>query len=301
MAIKIGDMINLFETIKTHPESFKQLACKVLLCTHYDCPQEKALQGLFSEHNFISYVLKGRRVLFQPGCSHEMTEGKCIFSKKGGWMSRRVTEEGWSVIVFFLPDNFLQRFYKEYRLYFPIERIKEGSNTQMINLDVNETTKSFFHSMIPYFTQTPPPPETLVELKFRELLFNLLINPGNEHFLGQLHTIADRHKQSLAEIMEANFTYNLPLTEFAKLSYLSLASFKREFKKAFQTTPGKWLIQKRLEYASQLINTSSKSMNDIAFESGFESTAHFSRVFREKFDVSPLQYRKQFMHSLVPF
>jgi len=299
-SIKIAIMINLFETVKNHPEYFKQLACKVLLCTQYDCRQETALQSLYSEHNFIVYVCKGRRVLFQPGHTYEMTEGRCIFSKKGGWMSKQETGEGWRVMVFFLPDSFLQQFFKEYQSYFPGGVHKEP-NVQMINLEVNETTKSFFHAMIPYFVQTPCPPETLLELKFRELLFNLLINPANRSFLGHLRTIADSHRQTLSEIMDANFVYNLPLKEFAKLTHLSLASFKREFKRVFQTTPGKWLIQKRLDYASQLIGTSSKSINDIAFESGFENNSHFSRVFRDRFGVSPLQYRKQLVPSPVSF
>jgi AraC-like DNA-binding protein len=294
-------MVNLFETIKEHPAYFKQLACKVLLCTHFDCPVENALQSLYSEHNFIVYVFKGRRVLFQPGHTYEMTEGKCIFSKKGGWMSQRETEEGWSVMVFFLPDSFLQEFFKEYQSYFPPGPGHKQANSQMISLKVNETTKSFFHAMLPYFVQTPCPPETLLELKFRELLFNLLINPENKNFLYQLRTIADAHSQSLSEIMDANFVYNLPLKDFAKLAHLSLSSFKREFKKVFKTTPAKWLMQKRLDYASLLIGTSSKSINDIAFESGFENNSHFSRVFRDRFGVSPLQYKKQLMPSLIPF
>ena len=55
-------MIHLFETVKNHPEDFKQLACKVLLCTQYDWPTESALQSLYSEHNFIVYVFKGKKV-----------------------------------------------------------------------------------------------------------------------------------------------------------------------------------------------------------------------------------------------
>jgi len=292
-------MQNLFETVKAHPEHFRQLAFKVLLCTQYDCPQEKALQDVYSDHNFIVYVLSGRRVLFQPGCSYEMTEGKCVFSKKGGWLSQKESNDGWTVLVFFMPDNYLQQFFRKYKSHFLSPHIQKKATPQMINLETNETTKSFFLSMIPYFTQSPPPPETLVELKFRELLFNLLGDPENKNLLSHLHALADHHKESLSEIMDANYTYNLSLAEFAKLTHLSLASFKREFKKVFQTTPGKWLMEKRLDYASRLLATSSKSINDISFESGFENTTHFSRVFKEKFHASPLQYRHQLLAGLV--
>jgi AraC-like DNA-binding protein len=216
-------------------------------------------------------------------------------------MSQKETEEGWRVMVFFLPDSYLQQFYKKYRAELNPNEIQKRVNTQMIQLEVNETTERFFHSMIPFFTQNPPPTETLLELKFRELLFHLVTNPKNINFLHQLLTIAECHRQSLSDVMNANFTYNLSLTEFAKLAHLSLASFKREFKKVFQTSPGKWLVQKKLDYACQLISTSTKSIQDISFESGFESKTHFSRVFRAKFGISPLQYRKEFMASAIPF
>ena len=292
-------MKNLIETIKTHPEHFKKLSCKVLLFTQYNCQQETELQDLYSEQDFILYVLSGRRVFYQPGHAYEMDAGKCIYSKKGGWLSQKETGEDWSVIIFFLPDNYMRQFFNEYRPLFPLGDIRKKVSGQMINLEVNEITRSLFHSMVPYFTQSPPPPETLLELKFRELLVNLLINPENREFLSRVSMIADAQEQSLATVMDANFTYNISLEEFAKLSHLSLASFKREFKKTFRTTPGKWLVEKRLDYANRLIVTSSKRINDIAFESGFENNAHFSRVFREKFGSSPLQYRRQFLPAPV--
>ena len=162
----------------------------------------------------------------------------------------------------------------------------------MIDLHINEATSSFFESMMVYFMQSPPMPEALLELKFHELLFTLLTNPNNKDLLLQLHEIADHHRESLSEIMEANYTYNLSLSEFAELSHLSLASFKREFKKVFGTTPGKWLKEKRLDHAGRILSTSSKSISDVAFESGFENTTHFSRVFKEKFHQTPLHYRQ---------
>ena len=285
-------MLNLYETIKSRPAYFKQLACKVLLCTQCDTPQDKDIQDLFSQHNFIIYVLDGKRTLFQPGRSYEMTEGKCFFSKKGAWLSQREAGKNWRVMIFFMPDKYLQQFFKKYRNNFSLASDDVKPMPQMIDLQVSEATRKFVESMSAYFMQSPPIPEALLELKFHELLFTLLTNPGNRDLLFQLQRIADHYRESLSEIMEANYTYNLSLSEFAKLTHLSLASFKREFKKVFGTTPGKWLKEKRLDYAGKILTTSSKAINDIAFESGFENTTHFSRVFKEKFHESPLHYRR---------
>ena len=293
-------MLNLFETIKTNPEYFKQLTCKVLLCSQYDCPQQKELKDLYSEHNFIVYVLNGKRTLFQPGYTYEMTEGKCVFSKKGGWLAQREPGTDWRVMIFFMPDDYLQQFCKKYSTNFSRgSQIK--ATLQMIDLHVNNATMSFFESMKVYFMQSPPLPEALLELKFHELLFTILTNPGNKDLLFHLHNLTAHHRDSLSEIMEANYTYNLSLKEFAKLTHLSLASFKREFKKVFGTTPGKWLKEKRLDYAGRILTTSSKSISDIAFESGFENTTHFSRVFKEKFHETPLHYRQLLVTDAVNF
>jgi AraC family transcriptional regulator, exoenzyme S synthesis regulatory protein ExsA len=286
-------VINLYETIQAHPEYFKQLSCKELLFTQYDCPQMDRMQGLYSQNNFIAYVLSGKRRFYQPGYTIEMTAGKCVFAKKGGWIAEKEPGEGWCVLVFFIPDNYLHQFVTEYRANLPIKNGSRAATKQMLELDVNATTGSFFHSMISYFTQNPPPPESLLELKFRELIFNILINPANSDLLGYVCSINQNGKQPLQEIMEANFVYNVSLTEFAKISHRSLAAFKREFKEVFKTSPGKWLVQKRLDYAQLLLNTSAKPVNEIAFEAGFENTTHFSRVFKEKFGVSPMHFRQQ--------
>ncbi len=58
--------------------------------------------------------------------------------------------------------------------------------------------------------------------------------------------------------MELNFFSNLSLTEFARLSARSLSAFKKEFTRIYNTTPGKWLMEKRLEYSYYLLETTVK-------------------------------------------
>jgi AraC-like DNA-binding protein len=98
---------------------------------------------------------------------------------------------------------------------------------------------------------------------------------------------------SVAEIMEANFRFNLSLEEYAKMCHRSLSSFKRDFQEHFQESPGKWLLQKRLDHSAALLRNSKMNVTEIAFESGFEDVSHFSRVFKERFEISPMVYREK--------
>ena len=171
--------------------------------------------------------------------------------------------------------------------------MQSSTPDMLVEINVNEATRAFFYSIVPYFTQQEPPNESLLELKFKELMFNLFSNPSNSNLLAYANSICDCHKPLLQEVMEANYTYNLSLTEFARIAHRSLAAFKREFKENFHMTPGRWLIKKRLDYAQSLLNITQKNVNEIAYDSGFENATHFSRVFKEKFGLSPLQYRKR--------
>jgi AraC-like DNA-binding protein len=93
--------------------------------------------------------------------------------------------------------------------------------------------------------------------------------------------------------MEENFSFNLKLEEFARLSMRSLSAFKRDFQQVYQTSPGKWLLGKRLNHALHLISNIGKTVSEAAFESGFESPSHFSRAFRQRFGSSPATVKQQ--------
>jgi AraC-like DNA-binding protein len=55
----------------------------------------------------------------------------------------------------------------------------------------------------------------------------------------------------------------------------------------YQTTPGKWLMEKRLEYSKYLIETTDMNIEGVCIESGFENRSHFIRVFKNKFGLTP--------------
>jgi transcriptional regulator GlxA family with amidase domain len=110
--------------------------------------------------------------------------------------------------------------------------------------------------------------------------------------LAYIINLSDNFKKPIWQVMENNYMYNLNIGEFAQISSRSLASFKRDFFDYYKTTPGKWLTRRRLERARLLLHTTKLSISDVVFSSGFENTSHFSRIFKEKFGLSPLQFRK---------
>ncbi|MBK6483295.1 MAG: helix-turn-helix transcriptional regulator [Chitinophagaceae bacterium] len=80
--------------------------------------------------------------------------------------------------------------------------------------------------------------------------------------------------------MEDNFCFNLKLEVFARLSNRSLSAYKRDFLRLYHTTPGKWLLEKRLHNAKHLLSHLGKTVAEAAYESGFENVSHFSRAYK---------------------
>ena len=237
--------------------------------------------------------MKGERVLHQGGKSWRITTRTSYFQPKTAYVQELTNAQSWEALVFHIPDEFLIQFANEFMDNLPIKKLPELTNERFIKIYLNEVTRTSFYSMIPYFTQKIPPSEKLLELKFKELLLNILSNPSNKQLLAYILHLNDDIKTPIWQIMEKNYTYNLTLKEYARISSRSLAAFKRDFFEYYHTTPGKWLTNKRLTHAGILLKTSKQSITEIAFSSGFENISHFSRIFKEKFGLSPLQFRKK--------
>jgi len=285
-------MNNTYNYFVSHPDEFKQLVAKDVLFLHYICPQAEKYIYLNSHLNQISFTLAGDKILHVNGKAWPMTQNTSIFIKKTAW-KQELGSTGWEILSFYFPDSFLQNFLKEYRELLPLKSLPPVPSDMLIKIEIDAITRAFFYSMIPYFTEKRPPSENLLELKFKELLFHILSNHSNLEVLAYVNSMTANSKPPLKEIMEANFNFNLMLKEYARIAQRSLATFKRDFKETYFTTPGKWLAEKRLNYAKHLLETSTKNVNEIAYDSGFENISHFSRVFKEKFGMAPLQYRKR--------
>lgn len=291
-------MVNIYDFLSAQGDDYKILSFKEVLFAHYQCPQKERYTATYTHHNSIVYVINGAKAYHSPGKSFTLHEGGCFFIKKGACIQERFHDKDWVLMAFFLPDNFLKQLVKDYQASLAIKDPPPYSTDLVFTLHVQHIVKGFFDSMLLYFQQRPKPSGNLIELKCRELLVSLLSDPANAVLLSYINHICNSQRPPLEEIMESNYRYNLSLAEFARIAQRSLATFNRDFASQFNTTPGKWLTQKRLQYAQLLLDTTKKNVNEVAGDCGFENTSHFSRAFKEKFGKSPSHYRSRDISAL---
>lgn len=274
---------------------FKSFRVNDLLFTEFKCPTEEGKDCIWWQNNFFFYIASGSTELFTPQNRFSFKAGDFAFAKKGSIITQTHHQDVFCELIIFVPDSFIRSVIQKYAI--PCSKAgPDWKSDTIIPLFADKVIKTFFQSLSDYFTRPEPPPDALLKLKFEELILYLL--SGEEE--GPLHSyfmeICRSSKPSIKGIMEANFAHRLSLDEYARLCGRSLSSFKSEFKSVYHTTPGSWLKEKRLEYSRYLLERTDKNVAEVTYESGFENSTHFIRVFKDKFGAPPGKYQTRF-HS----
>ena len=133
-----------------------------------------------------------------------------------------------------------------------------------------------------------------------------LLASSSEHILLDQHrviaerTLAQRQRINpvLAYLVE-NFRKQVSLDAAASIANMTTNAFCKYFKKVTRKTFMETIIEYRLNYAIQQLVQTDKPISEISFESGFGDVSHFYKMFKTKMKLSPLNYRKRFMRSLI--
>ncbi|WP_091644598.1 GlxA family transcriptional regulator [Aquisalimonas asiatica] len=96
-----------------------------------------------------------------------------------------------------------------------------------------------------------------------------------------------------AMIMEANLEDPISLSELAGHVGISERQLERMFRAALDCTPSQYYMELRLQYARQLLRSSSLSVSEVARDCGFISGSHFARRYQRCFGLSPSGERRR--------
>lgn len=90
---------------------------------------------------------------------------------------------------------------------------------------------------------------------------------------------------------EPSLNYNLD--QISKDSGLSQAKLQEGFKFLYTRTVTEYIRHIRLEAARDLMNTTDLNISQIVYTIGFTSRSYFSKIFKEKYGMTPHEFRKQ--------
>jgi AraC-like DNA-binding protein len=104
--------------------------------------------------------------------------------------------------------------------------------------------------------------------------------------------LAPWQERRVKEMIAANLSGNISLSELATACRLSPSYFIVAFKRSVGHPPYKWLLMKRVERAQELILNTERSLCEIALDTGFSDQSHFTRIFSRHVGASPGAWRR---------
>lgn len=187
-------------------------------------------------------------------------------------------------VAMHLSTERLREFYSEKKSEHKTARSK------IVSFHKHPLLESFLASLIPYFDMQDNFPESIASLKITEAI--TILHTIDKDIDVILSNFEEPGKIDLIPFMEKNFMFNMSLKKFGYLTGRSLTTFKRDFHRAYNITPQRWLTRKRLEAAHYQLAEKNKKPSEVCFETGFENLSHFSSAFKKQFGYSPARVQK---------
>ena len=128
------------------------------------------------------------------------------------------------------------------------------------------------------------------QIGYAYLFFAILMRSEEPSIIPQ-----DEYVNKATKFIQNNYSYNISIGQVANYIGIERTYLFRVFKKILGISPQEYLIQYRLEKATELLIPSGMGITEIAYSCGFREIGYFSRCFKKKYGVSPFQYRKQNM------
>jgi AraC-like DNA-binding protein len=238
----------------------------------------------FIPEHFFLYLAKGKMTGFDGNREYVLNAGEyCMVCRNHLARYNKEKDNGqFEKVVIIFDEPFLQKFKQDNRI---ADVISVSHENAFLPLKKHKLIPNYINSLTPYYNNNGDVDETFSRLKREELLLILL--KTNPELSTVLFDFGIPQKIDLESYMNRNYKFNVSMERFAYLTGRSLSSFKRDFKRTFNATPGHWLKQKRLQEAYFLIEKKHKKPIEIYLELGFEDLSHFSYAFKKQFNISP--------------
>ena len=130
--------------------------------------------------------------------------------------------------------------------------------------------------------------ELLLTLLFNEIVEGLIPNAKSDGAT----QISQRHINAIETIVNSRLKEGVTLSEIANEVYLSKRQVSRIISKEYGCSLPELINGKRLTAAENLLRTKNISVSRVAEEVGISSDGYFYTLFKAKYGITPLQYKK---------
>jgi AraC family transcriptional regulator len=136
--------------------------------------------------------------------------------------------------------------------------------------------------------------ENAVRLAIVASLFDLRVSPSAPpEKKRQTAPIPKWRLIRVLKYIDAKISDRLSLADLATVAGISRMYFASQFRAATGVRPHDYVQRRRIEYAQQLLLTSSQPLSEVAQSAGFQTQSHFTTTFKRFVGRTPHQWRRE--------
>ncbi|MGZ2371577.1 helix-turn-helix domain-containing protein [Ancylomarina sp. YFZ004] len=239
--------------------------------------------------NMFSFLQVGKKQVHFADASVMVSKEQSLLIRKGNWLWTELLDNDdiyYCKLLFFSEDR-LKAFLAKHSK----NKLKLKDEIPFFIIENDAYIASYLDTLSKMSLLASDFNAEMLSLKFDEIMLYLLTKYGQKFEL-YLYSLISKETSPFKRTIESNVYSNLKLEEIAFLCNMSLSTFKRSFIAEFKASPGKWLQDKRLQRAKEVLESEDLKASDIYLDFGYSNLSNFSIAFKNKFGISPTDISK---------
>lgn len=248
----------------------------------------------------IGYVLSGTKYLYCNDYSYSIEEGSVFLLDVGFHYEENIIGSNgrYEQITFYLSAQRLQQVIFSLNINFGLSFASRHTCSKCMSRNFGSarattSIRSFFASIdISLRSSGLLHNDIGQRIKLNELIY-LLLSEEDGCIRRKLLRSADTESALFISSIYDNIFNDISVEMLAELTNRSLTSFKKEFKRLFNASPHRWIVEQRLDRARIMLASTSRTVSEIGAECGFANISHFIKLFKQRYNETPASFRRK--------
>jgi len=134
--------------------------------------------------------------------------------------------------------------------------------------------------------------DVLADLTLQELLIRIIQTQTLKSIDDNKKLESNSPISMVLEFIRSNLKENFNLKDLSDKAGMSTTSFYRFFKRELGMSPIEFILNEKIKIAKQLLKYPGIQINEVGFQSGFEDSNYFIRLFKKVEGITPKQYQQ---------